>query len=237
MALIFVYSTKKVNIKKLFLQLQQKGNNFLQDIVLDMASTKDDYINARNELLNEYAKVYDTNNPNFNNMVNEEAVASILGQKLGNQEFINELTTQKRSIAKVIYDNVVSLLNKLNKLTGYKSEKLYWTDVKNKFENAYRSTSISSKKSDTKYSLSNSKENKEYDTEKLLEKYVYPEQVYETYKNENKEKITESVEELKKYKENLDTDTDEGWGKNFEINAKIKALESGVNDMSKKTAC
>ena len=211
--------------------VQQKGNNFLQDIVLDMASTKDDYINARNELLNEYAKVYDTNNPNFNNMVNEEAVASILGQKLGNQEFINELTTKKRSIAKVIYDNVVSLLNKLNKLTGYKSEKLYWTDVKNKFENAYRSTSTSSKKSDTKYSLSNSKENKEYDTEKLLEKYVYPEQVYETYKNENKEKITESVEELKKYKENLDTDTDEGWRKNFEINAKIKALESGFDNI------
>ena len=136
--------------------VQQKGNNFLQDIVLDMASTKDDYINARNELLNEYAKIYDTNNPNFNNMVNEEAVASILGQKLGNQEFINELTTQKRSIAKVIYDNIVSLLNKLNKLTGYKSEKLYWTDVKNKFENAYRSTSTSSKKSDTKYSISSS---------------------------------------------------------------------------------
>lgn len=211
--------------------VQQKGNNFLQDIVLDMASTKDDYINARNELLNEYAKVYDTNNPNFNNMVNEEAVASILGQKLGNQEFINELTTQKRSIAKVIYDNVVSLLNKLNKLTGYKSEKLYWTDVKNKFENAYRSTSTSSKKSDTKYSLSNSKENKENDTEKLLEKYVYPEQVYEAYKNESKEKITESIEELKKYKENLDTDTDEGWRKNFEINAKIKALESGFDNI------
>ena len=138
--------------------VQQKGNNFLQDIVLDMASTKDDYINARNELLNEYSKVYDTNNPNFNNMVNEEAVASILGQKLGNQEFINELTTQKRSIAKVIYDNIVSLLNKLNKLTGYKSEKLYWTDVKNKFENAYRSTSTSSKKSDTKYSISSTGE-------------------------------------------------------------------------------
>lgn len=211
--------------------VQQKGNNFLQDIVLDMASTKDDYVNARNELLNEYSKVYDANNPSFNNMVNEEVVASILGQKLGNQEFINELTTKKRSIAKVIYDNVVSLLNKLNKLTGYKSEKLYWTDVKNKFENAYRSTSTSSKKSDTKYSLSNSKENKENNTEKLLEKYVYPEQVYEAYKNENKEKITESVEELKKYKENLDTDTDEGWRKNFEINAKIKALENGFDNI------
>ena len=186
--------------------VQQKGNNFLQDIVLDMASTKDDYINARNELLNEYSKVYDTNNPNFNNMVNEEAVASILGQKLGNQEFINELTTKKRSIAKVIYDNVVSLLNKLNKLTGYKSEKLYWADVKNKFENAYRSTSISSKKSDTKYSLSESK--KEQELARLKEEFEKT-SLFDPKKAELRTKINMlednfegTVEEYNQYKNN-----------------------------------
>ena len=186
--------------------IQQKGNNFLQDIVLDMASTKDDYINARNELLNEYSKVYDTNNPNFNNMVNEEAVASILGQKLGNQEFINELTTKKRSIAKVIYDNVVSLLNKLNKLTGYKSEKLYWADVKNKFENAYRSTSISSKKSDTKYSLSESK--KEQELARLKEEFEKT-SLFDPKKAELRTKINMlednfegTVEEYNQYKNN-----------------------------------
>lgn len=116
----------------------QQGNKYLQDLVLDMASTKDGYLKARESLANEYAKVYDTNNPNFNNIVNEEAVASILGEKLGNQEFINQLTTERRSVAKVIYDSVVNILNKLNKLTGYKSEKIYWTDVKNKFEKAYK---------------------------------------------------------------------------------------------------
>lgn len=186
--------------------VQQKGNNFLQDIVLDMASTKDDYINARNELLNEYSKVYDTNNPNFNNMVNEEAVASILGQKLGNQEFINELTTKKRSIAKVIYDNVVSLLNKLNKLTGYKSEKLYWADVKNKLENAYRSTSISSKKSDTKYSLSESK--KEQELARLKEEFEKT-SLFDPKKAELRTKINMlednfegTVEEYNQYKNN-----------------------------------
>lgn len=186
--------------------VQQKGNNFLQDIVLDMASTKDDYINARNELLNEYSKVYDTNNPNFNNMVNEEAVASILGQKLGNQEFINELTTKKRNIAKVIYDNVVSLLNKLNKLTGYKSEKLYWADVKNKFENAYRSTSISSKKSDTKYSLSESK--KEQELARLKEEFEKT-SLFDPKKAELRTKINMlednfegTVEEYNQYKNN-----------------------------------
>lgn len=119
----------------------QQGNNYLQDLVLDMVSTKEGYLKARESLVNEYAKVYDTNNPNFNNIVNEEAVASILGEKLGNQEFINQLTTERRSVAKVIYDSVVNILNKLNKLTGYKSEKIYWTDVKNKFEKAYKNNS------------------------------------------------------------------------------------------------
>lgn len=118
--------------------VNQQGDNYLQNLVLDMASTKEGYLKARESLVSEYAKVYDTNNPNFNNIVNEEAVATILGEKLGNQEFINQLTTERRSVAKVVYDSIVSILNKLNKLTGYKSEKLYWTDVKNKFEKAYK---------------------------------------------------------------------------------------------------
>lgn len=120
----------------------QQGNNYLQDLVLNMASTKEGYLKARKALSNEYAKVYDASDPNFNNIVNEEAVASILGEKLGNQEFINQLTTEKRSVARVIYDAIVNLLNKLNKLTGYKSEKLYWADVKNKFEKAYKNTGV-----------------------------------------------------------------------------------------------
>lgn len=121
--------------------VNQQGDTYLQNLVLDMASTKEGYLKARESLVSEYAKVYDTNNPNFNNIVNEEAVATILGEKLGNQEFINQLTTERRSVAKVIYDSIVSILNKLNKLTGYKSEKLYWIDVKNKFEKAYTDTS------------------------------------------------------------------------------------------------
>ena len=72
-------------------------------------------------------------------MVDEEAVASILGKKLGNQEFVSSLTVEKPSVAKSVYNWVVDKLNKLNKLTGYKSEKLFWKDIKNKFDSAYRS--------------------------------------------------------------------------------------------------
>ncbi len=70
-------------------------------------------------------------------MINE-AVADILGNKLGDQDFINSLTMEKPSTARKIYNWVIDKLNKINKLTGYSNEKLFWADVKNKFENAYR---------------------------------------------------------------------------------------------------
>lgn len=70
-------------------------------------------------------------------MINE-AVADILGNKLGDQDFINSLTMEKPSTARKIYNWVIDKLNKINKLTGYSNEKLFWADIKNKFENAYR---------------------------------------------------------------------------------------------------
>lgn len=69
-------------------------------------------------------------------------MASILGKKLGNQEFVSSLTVEKPSVAKSVYNWVVDKLNKLNKLTGYKSEKLFWKDVKNKFDSAYRDNTV-----------------------------------------------------------------------------------------------
>ena len=45
---------------------------------------------------------------------------------------------EKPSTARRIYNWVIDKLNKINKLTGYSNEKLFWADVKNKFENAYK---------------------------------------------------------------------------------------------------
>ena len=45
---------------------------------------------------------------------------------------------QNRTLGQKIYDWVVDKLNKLNGKLGYKSEKIYWADVKNKFENAFK---------------------------------------------------------------------------------------------------
>lgn len=59
---------------------------------------------------------------------------------------------------------MVDKLNKINKATGYKSEKLFWTDVKNKFENAYKQDYQGVNASDMlKFSM-NSNFKQEYDS-------------------------------------------------------------------------
>ena len=112
--------------------------NELRDLILNYNENKTDYAEARKSLEELYSKVYDRNSTEFETLVDNEVVADILGNKLGNQEFINNLTTEKPTLGKRIYNWVVDKLNKLNKLTGYKSEKIFWTDIKNKFENAYK---------------------------------------------------------------------------------------------------
>ncbi len=116
-----------------------KNGQKIKDELLDFAKTKEGYNEARKSLEQLYSNKYDPNSDKFNAFIDEEAVASILGKKLGNQEFVNSLTVEKPSVAKSVYNWVVDKLNKLNKLTGYKSEKLFWKDVKNKFDSAYRS--------------------------------------------------------------------------------------------------
>lgn len=97
--------------------------------------TKTDYETARKSLVETYSNVYDKNSVEFKNLVDQEAVDDVLGNKLGNQEFVNTLTMEQTSVAKRIYNWVT---DKLNKITGYSNEKIFWADVKNKFENAYR---------------------------------------------------------------------------------------------------
>ena len=133
-----------------------KGN-VLNDLIQSFNLNIDGFEKARQELSEMYAKKYpnlDQNSTEFQNIVNEEVVASILGKKLGSQEYINRLVHEKPSVAKRIYDFVIDKLNQLNKLVGYKNEKLFWEDVKNKFEKAYREEyKQTNKKTDAKYSI------------------------------------------------------------------------------------
>lgn len=110
----------------------------LKDLILSYDEGNIGFENARKSLEDIYSKVYDKNSSKFQSLVDNEAVADILGNKLGDQDFINTLTMEKPSTARRIYNWVIDKLNKINKLTGYSNEKLFWADVKNKFENAYK---------------------------------------------------------------------------------------------------
>lgn len=80
-----------------------------------------------------------------------------------------------------------------------------------------------------KYSIQESENNSDsFFNSEDFKKYILPE-IKERYQYENKNKITETIEELKKRKETLDIGTDEGWDNNFIINQKIKALENGYD--------
>ena len=113
----------------------EKVKKDLFNLVLDKNKTRDGYSDARSNLEEMYSQVYDKNSEGFKSLIDEEEVADTLAQKLGDQDFINSLNKEKPSVFKRIYNWIV---DKLNKFTGSKNEKLYWEDVKNKFESAYR---------------------------------------------------------------------------------------------------
>lgn len=140
-----------------------KQYNDLKNLILNYDKTKTGFEEARKFLEETYSKIYDKNSTEFNELIDNEAVADILGNKLGDQEFINNLTTQNRTLGQKIYDWVVDKLNKINEKIGYKSEKLYWTDVKNKFENAFKQEYISSDNNiKNKFSIQQDKNGKQY---------------------------------------------------------------------------
>lgn len=121
--------------------------------LLEFAKIKEGYNEARKSLEQTYSHKYDINSEQFKTLIDEEVVASILGKKLGNQEFITSLTMEKPSVARKIYSWVVDKLNQLNKMTGYKSEKIFWSDVKNKFENGYKEIVVNHNDTFSKFSI------------------------------------------------------------------------------------
>ena len=127
----------------------EKVKGELFNLVLDKNKTRDGYSDARRNLEEMYSQVYDKNSENFKNLVDEEDVADTLAQKLGDQDFINSLNKEKPNVFKRIYNWVV---DKLNKFTGSKNEKIYWEDVKNKFEKIYTKKESSDFNEEIQYS-------------------------------------------------------------------------------------
>ncbi|MEG2230334.1 MAG: hypothetical protein RRY22_06180, partial [Bacilli bacterium] len=101
---------------------------------------------ATDEMIN-LANDYASKNPEFNDSVksllnqynkkdiDEEVLADISGQLFGNQEFINNLSMEKPTVFKQVYNKIIEWANKL---TGNSKESLFIKDLKNKWESAYR---------------------------------------------------------------------------------------------------
>ena len=99
----------------------------MKNLVMDYASKNRDF----NNNLENLKKIYNTED------VSDEVLADISGQLFGNQEFINNLSTNKPSIFKRIYDKIIDFANKI---TGNSKESLFIKDLKNKWEQAYRNS-------------------------------------------------------------------------------------------------
>lgn len=101
----------------------------MKKLVLDYASKNPEF----NTALESLKQTYGTND------VNSEVLADISGQLFGNQEFINSLSMEQPNIFKRIYNKIIELANKI---TGNNHEALFIRDLRNKWENAYRNTTM-----------------------------------------------------------------------------------------------
>lgn len=112
----------------------------MKQLVMDYASKNAEF----NQALENLEQTYGVND------VSNEVLADISGQLFGNQQFINNLSTQKPSLFKRIYNKIVELANKI---TGNSNEALFIRDLKQKWENAYRTSEQA--KQGTTYSQEN----------------------------------------------------------------------------------
>ena len=136
----------------------------MKSLVLDYANQHDDF----KQVLNELKISYGTDD------VSSEVLADISGQLFGNQQFINNLSLEKNSIFKRIYNSIISLANKI---TGNSHEALFIQDLKNKWETAYRNTTqeqvVNNLQTGSEFSIeNNSKGNNPLNWEKQVERYI-----------------------------------------------------------------
>ena len=101
----------------------------LREVILDYAKKNSEF----NLALQDLQKTYRTNN------VNDEVIADISAQILGNQEFINSLsaqnTPQSRNIIKNIYESIKRVLNNFTSKGRYRN---FVQDLETKWRDAYR---------------------------------------------------------------------------------------------------
>ena len=130
----------------------------LRGIILDYANKNPEFKSALKDL----QKTYNTEN------VNDEVVADISAQILGNQEFINSLsaqnTPQSRNIIKNIYESIKRVLNNFTSKGRYRN---FVQDLETKWRDAYRLATNETTKNNLQKIEKYSMQSKENNTQEL----------------------------------------------------------------------
>lgn len=139
-------------------QNTKSSNSFFKD-VLDYAKQNKEYKTLRKDIEDSYSEYYDKTSNDFSNKIDEEIVAKTIEKQLGTQEYITRVVNNNPNLAQKMYRWVIDKLQTSNtikdnnEVTGFKSEKLYWEGVKNKFEKAYNERNAGSSDDSTRYSI------------------------------------------------------------------------------------
>ena len=102
------------------------GTDAMRSIINKYRKSNSEFDNAVQRLLNNYKL----------NELNEEAMADIAGQLLGNQDFIYNLSKTNPNLFVKIYNEIRYLWHQL---VGYKNQNQFIEDLQYKWEQAYRS--------------------------------------------------------------------------------------------------
>lgn len=166
--------------------------------------------------LDDYKQIY---GENLTDNVEDEYVNDKLGELFKDNKLIERISNNRNLLQRLI-DEVKRLVKYVKSNAEQRQLQKLQKSLQDKYIELYKEADFNKGSENTSFSL-----------DEDLEKYVYPQQVYENFKYEDKSKITQSVEELEEYKKTLDTDTDEGWSNNFTANAQIRALNAGYDNL------
>lgn len=166
------------------------SQSMFQDVMNYLKQDTENFNTVRESVVNAYMNKYansdvDVNSPDFQNMIDEELVAKTLQAKLGNQEFINKLHNENRTL----FQKFVDWIN--NKVESFKNrnnaEYKFWKDIQNKFIEAY-------KNSEFKPGRTNAEINRYSDTVDISSDLSYNLQ-----KNNNESEVEANVENQRRY--------------------------------------
>lgn len=217
---------------------------------------KKDFKNSLLHEINHYIEMKEGYNKNSiganTNYKNKADYKNNLGEIISNEAKIYSDFTQKELDDIILpeqaknnpkYKNIEEKLKKVNKNDRYiKEDDTYARETnQNLLQNKFKDNSLANRKSSNNNRIEDFYDNegttndssfyydkttKQHDD---LDKYIFDDEFYKQFENEDKTKIIKSIDELQQEFNTIDEDTDDGWVKGYHIRQQIRALENGYN--------